>query len=280
MGPVSHPHHASHWIQEVVLAARDPERLAAFYGAALGLTPERSADAFVLRVAPDAAHLLRIEHATRRAPQSRVPGLFHTAFLMPDRGALASWLSYALGGELPLVGASDHGVSEAIYLNDPEGNGIEVYADRPVATWHDRDGRLHMPSDRLDLHSVLAAETGSYDQAPRGLTLGHVHLSVPDLAAGEVWASRVGLDLTTRYPGASFLSWDGYHHHVAMNAWGMRGAEPRRIAGAPGLSEIVIGRTGAHKPRRNVDTLFGIEVSYRPAASADHAPSPSNASAR
>ncbi|MEM7710058.1 MAG: VOC family protein [Pseudomonadota bacterium] len=262
----SHPLDASRWIDHVVLAATDPDRLAEFYASLLGLEVEGSRKDRTLRTRHGQA-LVKITEASRSRPTERVPGLFHTAFLLPSRGDLGAWLGRAFRSRAPLIGASDHGVSEALYLSDPEGNGIEIYADRPVADWNDTSGALHMPSEPLDIDALLAAETGAYDRAPDGTVIGHVHLSVPDLTPAELWASGADLSVTTRYPGAAFLSWDGYHHHVAVNTWGMRPAAPIRPTGTPGLAGIVIGdRVGA----AGLSDLLGVNVVYEAADGVGH----------
>ncbi len=148
---------------------------------------------------------------------------------------------------MPLTGASDHLVSEAIYLDDPEGNGIEVYSDRPPDRWGWDNGRLVMATDPLDLQDLLKAADAptEYRQAPPGLRIGHVHLRVGDAAEAENFYSQtVGLDLTTRYPGASFLSSGGYHHHLAANQWQSRGAG-RRDPDRAGLSHVTFEASDA-----------------------------------
>lgn len=150
---------------------------------------------------------LRLVHR----PEARVsrqvqPGLFHLAFLLPSRGALGAWVNQL---EVAIDGASDHGVSEAIYLADAEGNGVEVYADRfPQGD--------EMYTRRLDLSSLPA---GAWGGAPAGTRLGHIHLrsTEPDRAFFE----SLNLQPTHTYPGAEFYSWDGYHHHFALNQWGV-----------------------------------------------------------
>jgi catechol 2,3-dioxygenase len=148
-------------------------------------------------------------------------GLYHFALLLPDRaalGRLATHLS-ALGIR---VGMADHLVSESIYLWDPDGLGIEVYADRPAATWRRRDGEYVMATDPLDIVGLIANARGEkWDQAPLGTTMGHVHLHVGMLDAAEAFYHRaLGLDKTVwSYPGALFLSAGGYHHHLGVNVW-------------------------------------------------------------
>jgi len=220
----------------VTLAARDLPRLTAFYAALLGLEPmpdEAAPGALRFDLAGATLRLLPAPEA--RPERGDEPGLFHTAFLMPDRTALAGWLHHARALGLRLDGASDHGVSEALYLSDPEGNGIEVYADRPRALWPRPPAPatgVAMVTRRLDLDALLAAAPGGA-LAGRATRIGHVHLRAGDLDATEAFYRGLGLEVTQRMPRASFLASGGYHHHVAVNTWGSAGLRP------PGLSGLV-----------------------------------------
>ena len=148
-------------------------------------------------------------------------GLYHFAILLPDRAALGRFASHL--SELAVrVGMADHLVSEALYLWDPDGLGIEVYADRPRSTWQHHDRELSMTTDPLDITSVMAAGAAEkWDGAPPGTSMGHVHLHVGSLTEAEAFYHRaLGFDKTVwSYPGALFLSAGGYHHHVGTNVW-------------------------------------------------------------
>jgi catechol 2,3-dioxygenase len=164
--------------------------------------------------------------ATPRPP--RTSGLFHLAILVPSRADLARALKRVADTGWRLTGASDHLVSEALYTHDPEGNGIEIYRDRPREEWPERDGQLQMDTLPLDLDGLLSelrkgdGETGM----PAGTRIGHVHLNVGDLAAAEeFYVGTLGFDVTVRgYPGALFVSAGGYHHHIGLNTWAGEGA--------------------------------------------------------
>jgi catechol 2,3-dioxygenase len=148
-------------------------------------------------------------------------GLFHFAILLPDRAALGRFAVHlsALGER---VGMADHVVSEALYLSDPDGLGIEVYADRPRSTWQHRGREIVMTSDPLDIEDVIAAGAGlPWDGIPRGTTIGHVHLHVGSLAEAEAfYHAALGFEKTNwSYPGALFLAAGGYHHHLGTNVW-------------------------------------------------------------
>lgn len=156
-----------------------------------------------------------------RSNQRRSAGLYHAAILLPSRADLGRMLRHLLEVTWPIQGASDHGVSEAIYFADPEGNGIEIYADRPRERWTiTRDG-LVMPTKAMDVDAVLAEGSGSWDGLPSATKIGHIHLRVSDLSRAEAFYSGIiGFEVTARtYPGALFFAAGGYHHHLGANIW-------------------------------------------------------------
>jgi catechol 2,3-dioxygenase len=181
------------------------------------------------------------------ARDPRAPGLFHLALLYPTRGDLADALLRLAQARWPLSGASDHLVGEALYLSDPDGNGIELYRDRPRSQWpYDPSGALQMDTLALDLDDLLAEAdqtTAPPAHLPAGTAMGHVHLQVSDVRAAEaLYHGVLGFDVTVRsYPGALFVSAGGYHHHLGLNTWNSRGAAPA-TPGSVGLSryEIVV----------------------------------------
>lgn len=228
-------------IGQVTLTVHDLDRVAGFYRQVVGLHPV-TADAGAVRLGVGDTVLLELRRdaaARRRSP--REAGLFHTAFLLPTRADLGRWTRHAAETRAPVVGASDHGVSEAIYLSDPEGNGVEIYADRPPASWRWQGGTVEMPSDPLDIESLLAgAGPEPWHGFPGGSVVGHVHLQVGAIAPAEAFYSgTLGLDITCRYPGGTFYAADGYHHHVATNIWNSRGAGPREEP-STGLADVEI----------------------------------------
>ena len=227
-------------IGHVVLTANDLAGLTKFYQSALGLEV-LSADGTETRLGAGGKTLvaLRGDAAARRAGR-REAGLFHTAFLMPHRKALARWLIHAAESRLPLQGASDHLVSEAIYLADPEGNGIEVYVDRPRTAWYDAKGAIKMDTIGLDLNDLAAEADGPWTGAPEGEVVGHVHLQVGNVTrAEEFYRDTLGFDVAAHYPGASFLGSGGYHHHIGANIWNSREAGPRNFP-VTGLTELIL----------------------------------------
>ncbi len=234
-------------VGKVRLRVADLDDLTTFYERVVGLDAvERGAD--IVRLGPaDGEPLIELVGAPDAPP---VPdfstGLFHLAILVPDRAELARSLQRVAGAGWRLTGASDHLVSEALYLRDPEGNGIEIYRDRPREEWRRNGDELAMATLPLDLESVMGELDPSERAAsgmPSGTTMGHVHLQVADIPAAEAFYNRaLGLDVMVRsYPGALFLAAGGYHHHLGLNTWQSQGA-PAPPEGALGLDryELVL----------------------------------------
>jgi catechol 2,3-dioxygenase len=225
-------------IGAVGLAVRDLDKVGRYYGDLLGLSELARGRNTVRLGAGGAGGIGFIELAQRsdaKPDDSREAGLYHTAFLMPTRRDLARFVLHIGRDRVPITGASDHGVSEAIYLDDPEGNGVEVYADRPPETWEWRDGLVTMATEPLDLEDLVRAADGAadYGEAPAGLRIGHIHLRVGDLGAAQrFYADGIGLAPTRRRGGALFMSSARYHHHVATNVWHSLGAGARDTARA------------------------------------------------
>ena len=223
------------------LRVRDVAAMSRFYRDILGL-PVLQQEEGAAVLGTGAGPLLELSGGPdlqRRDPGDA--GLYHTAFLLPARADLARWLAFASAEGVGLQGASDHGVSEALYLADPEGNGIEIYADHPPSQWRDGAGSIHMTTERLDIEDLLAATGGQrWSGFPDGGSIGHVHLQVGDEDAAErFYAGVLGLEPTTRMRGARFFGSGGYHHQVAANVWNSRGAGPRP-QGSAGLAAVEI----------------------------------------
>ena len=227
-------------IGTVTMRVRKLDTVADFYRDVLGLTVmERTATR-------RRARLRRGETAGARGASAspsesrKAAGLYHTAFLMPTRKDLARWLVHAALNRVPLSGFADHRVSESIYLDDPEGNGIEVYADRDPSLWQWNDGTVTMGDrparyrrSRLAHRYDAPATTPA---RPEGLRIGHIHLRVGDLAQAEgFYRGAIGFDPTRQRNGAAFLSSGRYHHHLALNVWQSAGAG-RRDDAATGLA--------------------------------------------
>ncbi len=233
-------------IARVELRVADVERSAQWYGAVVGLQLREADEQAAALAAPDGGEVLvALRRSPAPGPSPRMAaGLFHTAFLYPRRSQLAAALLRVSKGRHPLTGASDHLASEALYLDDPDALGIELYSDRPRETWpKDPEGRYILDTLPLDLNSVLEAGAPDGGEA-EGVEVGHVHLKVGDLdAALRFWTQAVGLDLTAQLPRARFLSTGGYHHHVGVNTWFSEGT-PLEPADGPGLDAVVAAVSG------------------------------------
>lgn len=253
-------------VGRVGLRARDGEALASYYRSLLGLTETRRSGA-AIALGAGGRELLEIEHAPGLAPDDpRSAGLFHTAFLLPGRADLARWVQHAVDSRIAITGASDHQVSEAIYLNDPEGNGIEIYADRPQEVWTRENGQIAMTTERLDVDGLLSsldAGDAGWQGAPEGTVIGHVHLRAGDVDAAEEWWHELGLETTAHYGSqAVFLSSGGYHHHIGANIWRSRNAGPREATRA-GLAFVEMVDGAATGERVTADP-WGSEIRIVP----------------
>jgi catechol 2,3-dioxygenase len=256
----SHVIHPDTSMGVVRLTVSDLSRSIQFYEQVLGLEAQQPDNGDVALRAEDGRTLVELHgDSTARALDPSAPGLFHLAVLMPDRTQLAMALARVATRSWPLSGASDHLVSEALYLADPDGNGIEIYRDRPRNEWPQRDGQLAMATLPLDLENLLAelgdsvrVETG----APAGARMGHVHLQVSDLGQAErFYAGVLGFEVTVRrYPGALFVSAGGYHHHLGLNTWNSAGAAPPQ-PGAVGLRSFEVLLPGAEELERVLDRV-------------------------
>ena len=208
----------------VRLRVRDLDRSVHFYAGILGLAlVERDDDTAALGARGGTRPLVRLlaRPGLAPAPPGGRFGLYHFALLLPDRAALGRVVAHLRRARLR-AGFADHAVSEAVYLQDPDNLGIEVYADRPRAAWTWRDGELVMTTEPLDVDDLIAAAGGaSWEGAPAGTTMGHVHLHVGDLdRADAFYRLALGFDKTVwSYPGALFFSAGGYHHHLGTNVW-------------------------------------------------------------
>lgn len=234
--------HPAAQIAHVELQAVDLANMVGFYGGLLGLQviDVQGDRAWLSATGKTPALLTLVERKDARPHPSTsfAAGLYHTAFRFPDRGALATMLMRIVASGWPLQGASDHRVSEAIYLADPEGNGIELYRDRPREQWPRLQGSIEMGNLPLDLRKLL--EEGDQEKAQaakvdQGTDIGHVHLQVSNLATAQAfYHDLLGLDIVMSMPTALFMSAGGYHHHLGANTWHSLNA-PRRESDATGL---------------------------------------------
>lgn len=208
----------------VHLQVSDLERAIGYYRQILGMhVLDQGSDSALLGVPGPGGSLIRLyqKRGIAPAPHGGRFGLFHFAILLPDRAAFGRFAAHVLGMGVR-AGMADHAVSEALYLTDPDGLGIEVYADRPRGTWTHRERELVMVTEHLDIAAILAAgEGGTWEGAPIGTVIGHMHLHVGGLGEAEAfYHAALGFDKTVwSYPGALFMSAGGYHHHLAVNVW-------------------------------------------------------------
>ncbi len=208
----------------VQLRVSDLPRSLEYYSDHLGfVTTARRDHEADLSVSKGAAPLLTlIAQPQAQEPSHDTAGLFHAAILLPDRAALGAWLALTAAREVEFEGFSDHGVSEALYLSDPDGNGLEFYADRPPDQWPtDADG-IAMTTKPLNIRSLLDSAAPPSPEPLAGARWGHLHLRVTELDRSEAfYRSLLGVQVTQRsFPGARFLAADGYHHHLGLNVWG------------------------------------------------------------
>lgn len=230
------------FVESYDLLVRDLDTVTHYYHQIIGLdVQEQAQNKTVLGAGGKTLLTLHQDKKARPAPKEAA-GLFHTAFLLPTREDLAHYLKRAIKEGIAIDGASNHLVSEALYLNDPEGNGIEIYADRPPEEWpYNQDG-IVMETLPLNIEDLLSiAPDKPWTKLPADTAIGHIHLQVGSIPqADKFYEDVLGLELMTRYPGGSFFASGGYHHHLAANIWNSRGATPRRD-GMSGLQGYTLG---------------------------------------
>jgi catechol 2,3-dioxygenase len=212
----------------VELTVSDLGRSLDYYRKAIGLGVRQEGDG---RASLGGDFELLVLHEVPGAqPAPRNTGLFHFALLVPERRDLAAWLAHAIREQVPMTGVSDHFVSEALYLRDPDGHGIEIYADRPRELWEGQVAR--MTTEPLDLENLLGElgdpEQEPFEALPAGTVMGHVHLQVSDIPETlGFYRDVMGFDeMATLGSQATFLAVGGYHHHVGANTWASAGAPP------------------------------------------------------
>jgi catechol 2,3-dioxygenase len=229
-------------IGSVTLRVADAERALALYQGIIGLKVHNRENGKIALGAGGRPFLfLEVAAGTEPRPRRGLSGLYHIAILLPDRAALGSAIARLTDAGIRL-GAADHKVSEAIYLYDANGNGLEIYRDRPREEWPWKDGLVQMANKPLDFEAILA-EGGKEEpdeHLPAGTRIGHVHLQVGDLAEAEkFYIGILGFTKTAALPGALFTAAGGYHHHIAANVWDSRNT-PSPPDNMAGLRELVL----------------------------------------
>lgn len=216
----------------VYLTVTHLDRALRFYVDILGLQPHvRQANVVALTAGGQAPLIVLAAQPAAQPRPLRTAGLYHVALLVPSRADLGRTLLQLAQAGYPLQGAADHLVSEALYLADPDGHGLEIYRDRPREEWPVQNGQVRMSTDPLDVEGVVEAgrrEGRPWDGIAGGTRVGHVHLQASDLRAAErFYVSALGFGLMQRFgPSALFVSAGGYHHHLGMNTWNSLGAPP------------------------------------------------------
>lgn len=223
-------------IGQVTLVVRDLKKTARFYQDVIGLESlHQDGESAQLGVNGTSLIALRRDRYAQTHPNEA--GLFHTAFLLPSEQDLGAWLQHAINRGIQLDGASHHGVSQALYLEDPEGNGIEIYRDLPPDSWHRSGDTIQMTTARLDLAALLQ-QASPWQGAPSGTVIGHVHLRVGDVTEAAAFITQnLGIVQTFQHPGGRWYGSGGYHHHLASNQWHSAGAG-QRSAGSAGLVQV------------------------------------------
>ncbi len=213
------------FVGEVSINVLDLNNAILFYQEIIGLQVLKKNDRQAVLTTDGKTPLLTLEQPADVIPkEGRTTGLYHFALLLPSRADLSIFLRHLLQTKYPF-GAADHEVSEALYITDPDGNGIEVYSDRPSTDWRWADGEVAMGTDPLDGNDLLNESNGEWSKLPAGTLMGHIHLHVADLRkTEEFYMQGLGFTVVNRYGGALFTSTGGYHHHIGLNTWNGVGA--------------------------------------------------------
>lgn len=234
-----HPHT---FVGQVSIKVQDLKRALAFYQEVIGFQILNQTERSANLTADGKTALLSLEQPENVVPKQRkTTGLYHFALLLPKRSDLGRVLQHLINISYP-IGASDHYVSEALYLNDPDGNGIEIYADRKASEWTWQNGQVSMATEPLDAQSVLAEGKGeAWSVLPAETVMGHIHLHVSHLKnTEEFYEKGLGFQVVTRYgKQALFMSTGGYHHHIGLNTWAGEGA-PAPEVNSVGLRKFTL----------------------------------------
>ena len=229
------------YVSEVTINVSDLNRSLDFYQEVIGFKVKSQTGNEAELTADGKTTLLKLVEPSNPIEKQRTTGLFHFAILLPDRSDLAAFIKHLSEKEVR-IGASDHAVSEALYLDDPDGNGIEVYRDRKPEEWSWNGDQVHMVTDPLDVQDVMSTYTGQpFNGLPEDTVMGHLHLHVSHIEdAVKFYTDGLGLEVIARYgPQATFLGFSKYHHHLAVNVWNGVGA-PKPAENSVGLNHYII----------------------------------------
>lgn len=214
------------YVSDVTINVMDINQSIAFYEKIIGFQLLEKTESEAVLTADGKTPLLTLTVPNNVLPkEERTTGLYHFAILLPTKADLGDFLNHVLANNIQ-IGAADHLVSEALYLNDPDGNGIEVYHDRPSSEWNWQGGEVAMATDPLDGNGLLAAGKGKWTGLPNRTVIGHIHLHVDDLErAKDFYVNGLGFKVATNLPGALFIASENYHHHIGLNVWNGAGAK-------------------------------------------------------
>jgi len=250
-GPIS--------VGKVTLVVNSLARVSEFYRTVVGLS-EISGAAKTCKLGVGDNVLLELIEDRNAKPAPKEAGLFHTAFLLPDRGALGSWLNHAASAGLTLDGVADHLVSEAVYLSDPEGNGVEIYSDRDRSVWQVDGDLIKIDTIPLDVAGVRGSANCDWTGMPDGSVIGHVHLQVGDTELADgFYRDRLEFTRTASMGSASFYGSGGYHHQLAGNIWNSRGSQAQP-AGARGLHELELYVADHELQGQSIKDPWGVQL--------------------
>lgn len=212
------------YVGEVQLHVTRLKESLSFYQDIIGFSVLEKSNRKAVLTADGITPLLTIEQPENVvSKQMGRTGLYHFAILLPSRKDLASFLKHCVQYNIPF-GSADHAVSEALYLSDPDGNGIEVYHDRPSTEWNWVHDQVTMVTESLDINGILAETSDHWTKLPKETIIGHIHLHVANLQeAKKFYVDGLGLSIVSQYPGALFMAAGNYHHHIAINSWNGEG---------------------------------------------------------
>lgn len=251
------------YVGEVNINVTDIERSLDFYRDFLGFKVLQQSEKEAVLTTDGKNPLLTLEEPDNVEPkQARTTGLYHFAILLPTRADLAALLQHIAGesGGNMRLGASDHYVSEALYFDDPDGNGIEVAIDRDSSKWEWQGDKVSMATVALDAQGLLADMKGPWEGMPEKTLMGHIHLHVADIEASRnFYVNGLGMDIVTEMPSALFASYNGYHHHIGLNTWSGVGA-PQPSAKSVGLNWFSLIFPDEEKREETLEKLRGMDA--------------------
>ncbi|KGR82909.1 VOC family protein [Lysinibacillus odysseyi] len=242
----------------VQLKVSDLKRSVEYYTTIIGFRVLKQTEEIAYLTVDGVSSLISLIEVKDAISPQGFTGLYHFALLLPTRTDLGNIVQHFIQHNIRL-GAADHDVSEALYLNDPDGNGIEIYIDRPEQQWTwNRDGLVHMTTEQLNFQSILAEADGKWDGLPTDTVMGHIHLSVSDLEKTEEFYTQVlDYEVVCRYGGqALFVSTGNYHHHIGLNTWQSNGrpALPDDAAGLKSYTVVLKDETYADSVKNKLQS--------------------------